>query len=100
MRKIFDWVAGVSLIILGIIGLFLPVLQGIVFIIAGFAVLSRHSIWARAVYERMKRVGRSVKERVTRRRRARVSQRELDAARQSNSDAGNSSGSPPASTST
>ena len=101
VRKIVDWVVGVSLIIVGIAGLFLPVLQGIVLIVAGFAVLSRHSKWARAVYNRMKQVGRTVRDRVTRRRRAAPGPKgEADTERQSKSEEGNNSGSPPANTST
>jgi uncharacterized membrane protein YbaN (DUF454 family) len=66
VRKIVDWVVGLTLIGIGILGGFVPVLQGWVFIVAGLAVLSSHSRWARAVYERIKKVGRSVKDRVVR----------------------------------
>lgn len=66
VRKIVDWVVGLSLIGIGILGGFVPVFQGWVFIVAGLAVLSSHSRWARVVYERIKKVGRSVKDRVVR----------------------------------
>ena len=72
-RKVFDWVIGLTLIGIGIIGLFVPILQGLVFILAGLAVLSSHSRWARAIYDplkaRVKRVSHGVRERVERRRR-------------------------------
>ena len=53
-RKIFDWVAGVSLLVLGIVGLFLPVLQWVLFILAGLAILSSHSALARRAQEALK----------------------------------------------
>ena len=71
-RKLFDWVVGLALIGIGIIGGFVPIFQGWVFILAGLAVLSSHSRWARAIYEplkaRIKRVRHGVRERVTRHR--------------------------------
>jgi len=66
VRKTVDWVVGLTLIVFGIICGFLPVLQGWVFIVAGLAVLSSHSRYARALYERIKKVGKSVKDRVVR----------------------------------
>ena len=71
-RKLFDWIVGLALIGIGIIGGFVPILQGWVFILAGLAVLSSHSRWARAIYNplkaRFKRVRHGVRERVERRR--------------------------------
>ncbi|MFN3477522.1 MAG: PGPGW domain-containing protein [Candidatus Methylomirabilales bacterium] len=49
-RLILGW----GLIVLGIVGLFLPLLQGIAFIVAGLALLSRDSPWARRWLERVK----------------------------------------------
>jgi uncharacterized membrane protein YbaN (DUF454 family) len=43
---------GWLLIVVGVIGLFLPVLQGILFILSGLAVLSTESRWARILLER------------------------------------------------
>jgi len=40
LKKVILHIAGISLILLGIIGLFLPVLQGILLIIGGLGVLS------------------------------------------------------------
>ena len=67
-RKIFDWIAGVSLILLGIVGLVLPVLQGILFILAGLAILSSHSAYARRLQEAIRAFGRRVRDRIARRR--------------------------------
>ncbi len=44
--------AGWSLIVIGVIGLFLPVLQGILFLASGLAVLSTESRWARNLLDR------------------------------------------------
>ncbi len=40
-------IGGLALLGLGIVGLFLPILQGIVFIIAGLLLLAREYHWAR-----------------------------------------------------
>lgn len=45
--KIARVVLGWTLIVLGIIGLFLPFLQGIVLIVSGLALLSKDRPWAR-----------------------------------------------------
>jgi putative transmembrane protein PGPGW len=58
LRTALEWTAGLALIALGIIGGFIPVLQGWVFLLAGLAILSRHSRWASKVYERVKGMGR------------------------------------------
>ena len=52
--KITRVVVGWGLIILGIIGLFLPFMQGIVLIMAGLALLSKDRPWARRWLERAK----------------------------------------------
>ena len=59
--------AGFLLLFLGVIGLFLPVLQGVLMILGGLALLSRDLPWARAVTDRLAAV--------LRRRRARSSKR-------------------------
>jgi len=66
-RKVFDWVAGLSLIVLGIVGLFLPVLQGVLFILAGLAILSSHSPLALRILEALKARLRRVRDRVMKR---------------------------------
>lgn len=49
-RRIFDWIAGIALILLGIAGLVLPVLPGVLLIIAGIAILSSHSTLAHRIH--------------------------------------------------
>ena len=66
-RVIFDWVVGIALLAIGVAGLVLPILQGWVFILAGLAVLSSHSVWARTALDWLKAKGRAVKTRVARR---------------------------------
>jgi len=63
-RVVFDWILGLSLLAVGVAGLVLPVLQGWVFILAGLAVLSSHSVRARTALEWLKAKGRAVKTRV------------------------------------
>lgn len=75
-RKIFDWILGLTLIVLGILGLFLPILQGVALIVLGLAVLSSHNRHAKALYDRFKRVGQSVRERVAHHRDRAVQQRQ------------------------
>jgi uncharacterized membrane protein YbaN (DUF454 family) len=65
-RTVADWVIGLSLIALGVVGGFVPVLQGWVFIVAGLAVLSSHSRVARGVLDRLKRIERDLRDRLRR----------------------------------
>lgn len=65
-RVILDWILGLVLLAIGVAGLVLPILQGWVFILAGLAVLSSHSVWARAALDWLKAKGRAVKRRVVR----------------------------------
>lgn len=65
-RKIFDWIAGISLIALGIVGLVVPVLQGVLLILAGLAILSSHSVLARRSLTSLKLHLRRVRDRVRR----------------------------------
>jgi uncharacterized membrane protein YbaN (DUF454 family) len=67
LRKIFDWSLGIVLIAIGIVGLVLPGIQGILMIVAGLAVLSRHSPLARRINERLKELARRARDRVVRR---------------------------------
>jgi len=69
VRRIVDWVLGLTLIGVGIVGGFVPILQGWVFILAGLAVLSSHSRWARAILDRLKGYGRKLRTKVRERRR-------------------------------
>ncbi|PYQ14201.1 MAG: hypothetical protein DMH00_02275 [Acidobacteria bacterium] len=61
---VWRWVrlsAGSALLVLGVIGLVLPVLPGIVFIASGLALLGTETLWARRLMARISafRSGRS-----------------------------------------
>jgi uncharacterized protein len=47
MKRMLVEIAGWSFIVLGIAGLFLPVLQGILFLLIGLTILSANHHWAR-----------------------------------------------------
>ena len=66
-RKVFDWILGLTLILVGLVGLVLPGLQGILFILAGLAILSSHSALARRVQEALKSRVRRLRDRVSKR---------------------------------
>ena len=53
---------------LGIVGALVPVFQGWVFVLAGLAVLSSHSRWARAILDRIKGAGRKLRDKIGKRR--------------------------------
>lgn len=46
MKKALALVAGWTLIVLGVIGLFLPFMQGILFLMIGLTILSSEYVWA------------------------------------------------------
>ena len=54
LKKILVLVAGWAFIVIGIVGLFLPVLQGILFIVIGLIILSTEYHWARRLLEKVK----------------------------------------------
>jgi len=54
-KTILTYVAGWSFILLGIVGLFLPILQGILFIAIGLLILAQHSRWAKRMLVRLRR---------------------------------------------
>ena len=45
--------SGFLLLVLGVIGLFLPILQGVLMILAGLAVLGKDLPWSRAITDRL-----------------------------------------------
>ena len=59
-RKVVDWIVGLTLIALGILGGFVPFLPGWVAVFAGLAVLSSHSRLAHAIHSRMKERGQQI----------------------------------------
>lgn len=54
LKEILIIVAGWILLILGFIGLFLPVLQGVLFIFIGLYILSHKSPWAYKLLNKLK----------------------------------------------
>ena len=54
ITRVLVLILGWALILLGIIGLFVPILQGILFILLGLLVLSRESVWARSSLHTMR----------------------------------------------
>lgn len=55
VKRILTLVLGGTLVLVGIAGLFLPFLQGVIFLLAGLYVLSRESATAKAWLDRLKR---------------------------------------------
>ena len=54
VRRILILGAGWFFVVLGILGIFLPILQGILFLAIGLILLSRESAWAQAKLDRLK----------------------------------------------
>lgn len=54
MSRVVVTVLGYGFLALGVVGLFLPFLQGLLFIVVGLVLLSRHSLWARRLLDRFK----------------------------------------------
>ncbi len=46
--------AGWSLVALGVLGLFLPILQGTLLLLAGLSVLSSEYVWAHKILQRLR----------------------------------------------
>ncbi len=44
---------GYSFLVLGVLGMFLPILQGFLFLAIGLAILARHAAWARLLRMRL-----------------------------------------------
>ena len=62
-KRILVLIAGWSFILLGIVGLFLPVLQGALFLLVGLIILSSEYVWAHRLLsklrERFPKLGRT-----------------------------------------
>ncbi len=62
-KRILVLVVGWAFILLGILGLFLPVLQGVLFLLVGLIILSSEYVWAHRlltkVRERFPKIGRT-----------------------------------------
>ncbi len=63
IKRILVLIVGWSFILLGILGLFLPILQGILFLLVGLIILSSEYVWAHRLLTRLKerfpRLGRT-----------------------------------------
>lgn len=55
MKKILVLIFGWAFILVGIIGLFLPVLQGVLFLMIGLIILSTEYHWARRLLEKVRK---------------------------------------------
>jgi uncharacterized membrane protein YbaN (DUF454 family) len=55
LKRIAVLTIGWAFILLGIVGLFLPILQGILFILIGLLILSTEYVWAHNLLEKLKR---------------------------------------------
>ncbi len=55
MKKIVIYVVGWTFLLIGVVGLVLPVLQGILFICVGLLILSKESPWAHRLLLRIKK---------------------------------------------
>ncbi len=53
-KRVLVLITGWSLILLGIVGLFLPILQGVLFILIGLIILSSEYIWAHHLLGRLR----------------------------------------------
>jgi uncharacterized membrane protein YbaN (DUF454 family) len=54
-KRVATYIIGWFFILLGIVGIFLPFLQGFLFIIIGFLILSRESRWAKKMLVKLRR---------------------------------------------
>ena len=62
-KRILVLIVGWAFILLGILGLFLPVLQGVLFLLVGLIILSSEYVWAHRLLtrlrERFPKIGRT-----------------------------------------
>ncbi|HUM05609.1 MAG TPA: PGPGW domain-containing protein [Terriglobales bacterium] len=54
VKKVVAIVVGWVFIVLGVIGLFLPIMQGILFIIIGLTILSTEYVWAHHLLSKLR----------------------------------------------
>ncbi len=54
-RRIARLIGGWALLLLGVVGLFLPILQGWLFLLAGLLILSREHPWAHELLEKLRK---------------------------------------------
>jgi uncharacterized membrane protein YbaN (DUF454 family) len=54
MKSIVLQIVGYAFLVLGVLGLFLPFLQGILFILIGLLILAKHAPWAHSLLQRFR----------------------------------------------
>jgi uncharacterized membrane protein YbaN (DUF454 family) len=54
MKTIALQITGYVFLVLGVLGLFLPFLQGVLFIIIGLLILAKHATWAHNLLQRFR----------------------------------------------
>ncbi len=54
VKKVLALVVGWAFLVLGVIGLFLPIMQGILFIMIGLTILSTEYVWAHHLLTKMR----------------------------------------------
>lgn len=54
LKKVVILATGWAFVLLGVLGLFLPVLQGILFLLVGLLILSTEYVWAHHLLQRMR----------------------------------------------
>jgi uncharacterized protein len=54
MKAIALQATGYTFLVLGVLGLFLPFLQGFLFIVIGLLILARHAVWAHNLLQRFR----------------------------------------------
>jgi uncharacterized protein len=63
LKRIMLLIAGWTFMVLGVLGLFLPILQGVLFLLIGLIILSSEYIWAHRLLmklrERFPKLGRT-----------------------------------------
>ena len=55
MKPILAQALGYFFLVLGVLGMFLPILQGFLFLFIGLIILARHAPWAERLLERLRR---------------------------------------------
>ena len=73
IKRIIRYVTGISFLILGVIGLFLPILQGILFIITGLLILAPESKKIQNLLEKLKKKYPDLYNKVTKKKEKRTS---------------------------
>lgn len=53
VKRVVALIAGWAFILLGIVGLFLPILQGVLFLLIGLIILSSEYVWAHHLLNRL-----------------------------------------------